>query len=270
MSRITLVFLAIFLILFGIFNVTNIQVEWGKPIMGFSALIAGVLCAFDAFRAYSASPAIILLMILLSGSSAIAGTPTAFMFRPEQDPIVKYDRTPIQSQPLIKTAQLTRTSYGVNANGDPITGRWTEVNGRWAKIDATGDVIAYENPPTIQQASFQPTVQQYAPSPVPASLVNSGQPFYCSSGACDCSSCSPSMCASGNCANGMYSSQAASAYPQASAYSPSYVGAYSPMSYDGGGCLGGSCANGSCSGGSCANGSCGGASRGLFGGLFRR
>src|SRR5262245_15843765 len=35
--------LAIFLILFGLFAVTNVEVAWGKPLMGFAALAAGVL-----------------------------------------------------------------------------------------------------------------------------------------------------------------------------------------------------------------------------------
>lgn len=45
-----LILLGVFLLLFGIFAVTNIQVEWGKPIMGFSALIAGAICLIRAFR----------------------------------------------------------------------------------------------------------------------------------------------------------------------------------------------------------------------------
>lgn len=45
-----LIFLGIFLLLFGIFAVTNIQIEWGKPIMGFSALIAGAVCLYTALK----------------------------------------------------------------------------------------------------------------------------------------------------------------------------------------------------------------------------
>jgi len=41
--KITWVALAIFLLLYGLFSVTNIEVAWGKPIMGFAALVAGVL-----------------------------------------------------------------------------------------------------------------------------------------------------------------------------------------------------------------------------------
>jgi len=36
--------IGIFLFLFGLFSVTNITVEWGRPLMGFSALIAGACC----------------------------------------------------------------------------------------------------------------------------------------------------------------------------------------------------------------------------------
>lgn len=45
-----LVLIGVFLLLFGFFSVTNIEVVWGKPIMGFSALIAGVACLLFAFR----------------------------------------------------------------------------------------------------------------------------------------------------------------------------------------------------------------------------
>ena len=37
------VLLCIFLLLFGLFSVTNITVEWGRPVMGYSALIAGIV-----------------------------------------------------------------------------------------------------------------------------------------------------------------------------------------------------------------------------------
>jgi len=35
--------LAIFLVLYGLFAVTNIEVAWGRPLAGFAALCAGVL-----------------------------------------------------------------------------------------------------------------------------------------------------------------------------------------------------------------------------------
>lgn len=47
-DRLVLICLGVFLLLFGLFSVTNIQVEWGKPIMGFAALIAGVICCIRA------------------------------------------------------------------------------------------------------------------------------------------------------------------------------------------------------------------------------
>jgi len=43
-----LIFLGVFLLLFGIFAVTTIGVTWGKEIMGFSALIAGIVCLWRA------------------------------------------------------------------------------------------------------------------------------------------------------------------------------------------------------------------------------
>lgn len=49
-DKLFLILLCIFLCLFGIFAVTNLQVEWGKPIMGFSALIAGVVGLIRAVK----------------------------------------------------------------------------------------------------------------------------------------------------------------------------------------------------------------------------
>ena len=48
-DRVVLICLGVFLLLFGLFTVTNFQVEWGKPIMGFSALIAGVVLLIRGF-----------------------------------------------------------------------------------------------------------------------------------------------------------------------------------------------------------------------------
>lgn len=42
--------LCVFLLLFGLFNVTNIQVEWGRPVMGFCALIAGAIGLIGCIR----------------------------------------------------------------------------------------------------------------------------------------------------------------------------------------------------------------------------
>ncbi len=50
LDRVVLIALGVFLLLFGIFAVTNIEVVWGKPLMGFGALIAGAICLFRAFR----------------------------------------------------------------------------------------------------------------------------------------------------------------------------------------------------------------------------
>ncbi len=50
MDKLLFILLGIFLVLFGILAVTNLQVEWSKSIMGFSALAAGVVCLFRALR----------------------------------------------------------------------------------------------------------------------------------------------------------------------------------------------------------------------------
>jgi hypothetical protein len=50
MDKLVLILLGIFLVLFGIFTVTNLQVEWGKPIMGFAALAAGTVCLIRALK----------------------------------------------------------------------------------------------------------------------------------------------------------------------------------------------------------------------------
>lgn len=49
-DKLLLILLGLFLLLFGLFSVTNIQVEWGKPIMGFAALAAGAVCVVRALR----------------------------------------------------------------------------------------------------------------------------------------------------------------------------------------------------------------------------
>ena len=43
-DRLILVCLAIWALLFGLFSVTNIEVVWGRPIMGIAALVLGVVC----------------------------------------------------------------------------------------------------------------------------------------------------------------------------------------------------------------------------------
>ncbi len=50
LDRWSFILLGIFLLLYGVFAVTNLQVEWGRPIMGFSALIAGAICLARVLR----------------------------------------------------------------------------------------------------------------------------------------------------------------------------------------------------------------------------
>lgn len=50
MDRTVLVCLGIWAGLFGIFKVTNLQVVWGDPVMGFAALALGIVCALRAAR----------------------------------------------------------------------------------------------------------------------------------------------------------------------------------------------------------------------------
>jgi len=42
--------LAIFLLLTGLFAVTNFQITWGPQILGFAALVAGVILTIRAVR----------------------------------------------------------------------------------------------------------------------------------------------------------------------------------------------------------------------------
>lgn len=49
-DKLTLICLAVWAFLFGIFAVTNIEVVWGKPIMGFAALVLGAVCLLRAFK----------------------------------------------------------------------------------------------------------------------------------------------------------------------------------------------------------------------------
>jgi hypothetical protein len=42
-SKLLLILLGVFLVLFGIFAVTNIRVTWGEPLMGIAALCAGIV-----------------------------------------------------------------------------------------------------------------------------------------------------------------------------------------------------------------------------------
>lgn len=49
-DKVLLILLGVFLLLFGFFAVTNVKVTWGEPIMGFSALAAGIVCLVRALR----------------------------------------------------------------------------------------------------------------------------------------------------------------------------------------------------------------------------
>lgn len=43
-DKLLLILLGVFLVLTGIFAVTNVRVEWGAAITGFAALAAGIVC----------------------------------------------------------------------------------------------------------------------------------------------------------------------------------------------------------------------------------
>ena len=49
-DKLVLVCLAVWALLFGIFTVTNLEVVWGRPLMGFAALVLGVVCLVRALR----------------------------------------------------------------------------------------------------------------------------------------------------------------------------------------------------------------------------
>lgn len=49
MDRIILILLGIWSFITGLFAVTNLQVQWSGPIMGFSALALGIVCLIRAF-----------------------------------------------------------------------------------------------------------------------------------------------------------------------------------------------------------------------------
>ena len=49
-DKLILICLAVWALLFGLFAVTNIRVEWGTPLMGFAALVLGIVCLIRAFR----------------------------------------------------------------------------------------------------------------------------------------------------------------------------------------------------------------------------
>lgn len=49
-DKLVLVCLAVWAFLFGIFSVTNLDVVWGRPIMGFAALVLGIVCLIRVVR----------------------------------------------------------------------------------------------------------------------------------------------------------------------------------------------------------------------------
>lgn len=49
-DKLLLITLAVFFLIFGFVSVTNIKIEWDKPLMGFAALVAGVIYAIRAFK----------------------------------------------------------------------------------------------------------------------------------------------------------------------------------------------------------------------------
>lgn len=50
LDKLILILLDIFALLFGVFTVTNIAVEFGKVIMGLCALALGIVCLIRALR----------------------------------------------------------------------------------------------------------------------------------------------------------------------------------------------------------------------------
>jgi len=55
-DRLILILLGIWALIFGIFTVTNIKVEWSNPIMGFAALALGIVCLIRAINSYPPRP----------------------------------------------------------------------------------------------------------------------------------------------------------------------------------------------------------------------
>ena len=49
-DKLVLVLLGVFLLLYGVMHVTNIQIVWMGPIAGFAALVAGAVCVFRGVR----------------------------------------------------------------------------------------------------------------------------------------------------------------------------------------------------------------------------
>jgi len=49
-DKLILLLLAVWALLYGIFAVTNIRVDWGPTILGFAALVLGIVCLIRALR----------------------------------------------------------------------------------------------------------------------------------------------------------------------------------------------------------------------------
>jgi len=49
-DKLTLICLAVWSLLFGLFSVTNIEIVWGKPVMGIAALVLGIVCLIRALK----------------------------------------------------------------------------------------------------------------------------------------------------------------------------------------------------------------------------
>lgn len=50
MDKLILILLGIWAVLWGVFAVTNLRVEWSGPLMGFAALALGIVCLVRALR----------------------------------------------------------------------------------------------------------------------------------------------------------------------------------------------------------------------------
>jgi hypothetical protein len=50
MDKLFFILLGVWALMFGIFHVTNIRIEWGNPAMGVCALALGVVCIVRAVR----------------------------------------------------------------------------------------------------------------------------------------------------------------------------------------------------------------------------
>ena len=49
-DRVILISLGVWATLTGLLGVTNVQIEYSRPIIGFAALVCGVVCLIRAFR----------------------------------------------------------------------------------------------------------------------------------------------------------------------------------------------------------------------------